>query len=81
MPGIGLILSKLAGVPIQPLRIEGAYDALPIHSKKLKFRPLTVSVGDPIPFTPEELRPRGREGHLALGKKIMDAIRALPTQP
>lgn len=81
MPGIGLILSKLAGVPIQPLRIEGAYDSLPIHAKKVRFCPLTVSVGDPIPFTPEELRPRGREGHLALGKKIMDAIRALPVQP
>ena len=81
MPGIGLILSKLAGIPIQPLRIEGAYDSLPIHAKKMRFCPLTVSVGDPIPFTPEELRPRGREGHLALGKKIMDAIRALPVQP
>ena len=56
MPGIGLILSKLIGVPVQPLRIEGAYDCLPIHSSKLRFRPITLSVGDPIQFTPEELK-------------------------
>lgn len=81
MPGIGLILSKLSGVPVQPLRIEGAYDALPIHSSKLRFVPITITVGDPIDFTPEELKPKGREGHLALGRRVMDAIRALPTQP
>ncbi len=81
MPGIGLIISKLAGVPVQPLRIEGAYEALPVHAKRVRCHPITVTVGDPISFTVEELHPRGREGHLALGRKIMDSIRALPTQP
>ena len=80
MPGIGLILSKLTGVPVQPIRIEGAYDCLPIHSSKLKFKPITLSVGDPIQFTPEELRVKGRDAQRAIGKKIMDAIRALPTE-
>ncbi len=80
MPGIGLILSKLAHVPVQPIRIEGAYDCLPIHSSKLKFKPITLSVGDPIQFTPEELRAKGRDAQRAIGKKIMDAIRALPTE-
>ena len=81
MPGIGLILSKLASVPVQPVRIEGAYDCLPIHSSKLKFRPITLSVGDPIQFTPEELKARGRDAQRAIGQKIMDAIRALPLEP
>ena len=80
LPGIGLILSKLASVPVQPIRIEGAYDCLPIHSSKLKFRPITLSVGDPIQFTPEELKAKGRDAQRAIGKKIMDAIRALPTE-
>lgn len=79
MPGIGLILGRLQGVPIQPLRIEGAYDCLPIHSSKLRFKPITISIGDPIQFTKEELRAKGRAGQLAIGKKVMDAIRALPT--
>lgn len=81
MPGIGLIISKLAHVPVQPIRIEGAYDCLPIHSHKLKFRPITLSVGDPIEFTPEELKAKSRAAQTELGQKIMDAIRALPTEP
>ncbi len=80
MPGIGLILSKLAHVPVQPIRIEGAYDCLPLHSNKLKFRPITLSVGDPIKFEPGELKAKGRDAQRAIGKKIMDAIRALPTE-
>ncbi|MBQ4614331.1 MAG: 1-acyl-sn-glycerol-3-phosphate acyltransferase [Akkermansia sp.] len=79
MPGIGLILGRLQGVPIQPLRIDGAYDCLPIHSSKLRFKPITITIGDPIEFTKEELSARGRAGQLAIGKKVMDAIRALPT--
>ena len=79
MPGIGLILSKLGDVPVQPIRIEGAYDCLPIHSNKLRFFPITLSIGDPIPLSPNELKARGREEQRALGQKIMDAIRALPT--
>lgn len=78
MPGIGLILSKLSNVPVQPIRIEGAYDCLPIHSNRLRIRPITLSVGDPIYFAPNELKVKGREAHLAIGKKVMDAIRALP---
>lgn len=81
MPGIGLILSKLGGVPVQPVRIEGAYDCLPIHRNSVQIHPITLSVGDPIYFTHEELKARGREAQRAIGKKIMDAIAALPTEP
>ena len=81
MPGIGLIIGRLASVPVQPIRIEGAYDCLPIHSNRLKFRPITLSIGNPIPFTQEELKAKGRAAQSAIGQKIMDAIRALPTEP
>lgn len=81
MPGIGLIISKLATVPVQPIRIEGAYDCLPIHSHKLKFRTITLSIGDPISFSREELRAKGRQAQLAIGHKIMEAIKALPIEP
>ncbi len=80
MPGIGLILGRLTGVPVQPIRIEGAYDCLPPHRNKLELHPITLSIGDPIPFTKEELKARSRESQLAIGKKIMDAIKALPLQ-
>ena len=80
MPGIGLIIGKLASVPVQPIRISGAFECLPIHSSRLRFRPITVSIGNPIPFSPEERRARGRQGQLAIGRKIMDAISSLPTE-
>ncbi len=79
MPGIGLILAKLKGVPVQPIRIEGAYDCLPINSSKLKFKPITLTVGDPFYLTDDELKGRDRESQRALGKRVMDAIRELPT--
>ena len=81
MPGIGLILGRLAGVPVQPIRIEGAYDCLPPHRSKLELHPITLSIGDPIPFSEAELKAKGREAQLAIGRKIMDAIKALPLQP
>lgn len=81
MPGIGLILSRLTGVPVQPIRIEGAYDCLPPHRNKIELHPITLSVGDPIEFTPEELKSKGRDAQLAIGRKIMDAIKALPLNP
>lgn len=79
MPGIGLIISRLAKVPVQPIRIEGAYDCLPIHSSKLRLHPITLSIGDPIDFTSEELAAKGREGQKRIGRKVMAAISALPT--
>ncbi len=79
MPGIGLILSRLGGVPVQPIRLAGVYECLPMHSARLRFRPITVSIGDPIPLTKEDLNARSREGQLALGRKVMGAIAALPT--
>lgn len=81
MPGIGLILGRLAGVPVQPIRIEGAYDCLPPHRSKLELHPITLSIGDPIPFTESELKAKGRDAQLAIGRKIMDAIKALPLNP
>ncbi len=80
MPGIGLIISRMARVPVQPIRIEGAFDCLPIHSSRLRLRPITLSIGDPIKFTAEELQAKGREGQKLIGRKVMDAIAALPTE-
>ncbi len=80
MPGIGLILGRLVGVPVIPIRIDGAYECLPIHASRPRTEvPITVSIGDPIPFTEQELKARSRDGQRAIGRKIMDAIRALPT--
>ncbi len=76
-PGIGLIAAK-SGVPIQPVRIEGARDALPRGSSRIRFARITVTVGPPILLTPQEIKEAsGKEGYNLLAKRIMDAIAAL----
>jgi 1-acyl-sn-glycerol-3-phosphate acyltransferase len=76
-PGIGLVAVK-SGVPIQPIRISGAHEALPRGSGRIRFARITVSVGPPIVLTPEELKAaKGKEGYDLIAKRIMAAIEAL----
>jgi len=71
--GTGLIVAKSKAV-VQPVRIFGAREALPRGSGKLCFRPITLVVGDPITFTAEELKAKGRDEYQKISDKIMEAI-------
>lgn len=76
-PGIGLIAVK-SGAVIQPVRISGAREALPRGSARIKFARITVTVGEPIRLTPEELKnAAGKEGYEKITERIMNAIAAL----
>lgn len=76
-PGIGLIAVK-SGVPIQPVRIFGAREALPRGSGRIRFARITVYVGKPIYLTPEDLKAaKGKEDYDRIAKRIMAAIEAL----
>jgi 1-acyl-sn-glycerol-3-phosphate acyltransferase len=76
-PGIGLIAVK-SGVPIQPVRISGAREALPRGSARIRFARITVSIGPPIYLTPQEIKAaRGKEDYERIAKRIMAAIEAL----
>jgi 1-acyl-sn-glycerol-3-phosphate acyltransferase len=76
-PGIGLIAVK-SGAVIQPVRIRGAREALPRGSGRIRFARISVTVGDPIRLSPEEIKAaQGKEGYQALSERIMTAIQAL----
>ena len=76
-PGIGMIAAK-AGVPIQPVRIYGADEALPRGSGKIRFARITVKVGKPILLSEEEFTSySNRKGYEALTNRIMDSIKEL----
>ncbi|BCU79060.1 lysophospholipid acyltransferase family protein [Luteolibacter sp. LG18] len=76
-PGIGLVAVK-SGAVIQPVRIRGAREALPRGSGRIRFARISVTVGDPIRLTAEEIKAsHGKEGYQAISKRIMDAIAAL----
>jgi 1-acyl-sn-glycerol-3-phosphate acyltransferase len=71
--GTGLIVAKSKAV-VQPVRIFGARDALPRGSSKMRFVPITLVVGDPITFTPEELKAKGRDEYQKISDRIMKEI-------
>lgn len=79
--GIGLIIAK-SRAPVQPVRIFGAHEAFPKGSGKITANPITVIVGQPIRFTPEELDPASCGGderalYQRLSDRVMEAIAAL----
>jgi 1-acyl-sn-glycerol-3-phosphate acyltransferase len=76
-PGVGLIAAK-AGVPVQPIRIIGAREALPRGSRKIRLSGLTLVIGEPVVFAPGQLAAaRSKEDYQAISDQIMAAIAEL----
>jgi 1-acyl-sn-glycerol-3-phosphate acyltransferase len=76
LPGLGFVIAKTLA-PVVPMRIFGAREAWPRGSSRVRFRPITVVVGEPIYFTAADLQPPGKEVYLRLSQRVMDAIAAL----
>ncbi len=79
--GIGLVIAKTRA-PVQPMRIFGSFEAFPKGSGKITAVPVTVVVGEPIRFTPEELDPKNHGGNERvlyqwLSDRVMEAIAKL----
>lgn len=70
--GVGMLVAK-SGVPVQPVRVVGSYEAWP-RTGKMKFVPLTVYIGDPIYFDPAELKSMGRDAYQFIANRIMEEI-------
>jgi 1-acyl-sn-glycerol-3-phosphate acyltransferase len=76
LPGLGFVLAKTLA-PVVPMRIFGAREAWPRGSSRVRFRPITIVVGEPIYFTAADLQPPGKEIYQRLSQRVMDAITAL----
>lgn len=74
--GIGLVIAK-TGAPVLPMRIFGAHDAFPKGAKRLHFPQITVVLGEPIHFSPEETSGSSRETYQRLSDRVMHAIAGL----
>ena len=75
-PGVGLVAVKSNAV-IQPIRIEGAREALPRGSGRVRFTQITLHIGPAIRLTEEELTAKGSHGYQRIADRIMDTIKAL----
>jgi 1-acyl-sn-glycerol-3-phosphate acyltransferase len=76
LPGLGFVIAKTLA-PVVPMRIFGAREAWPRGSSRVRFRPITVVVGEPIYFTAADLQPPGKDLYQRLSQRVMDAIAAL----
>ena len=76
LPGLGFVIAKTLA-PVVPMRIFGAREAWPRGSGRVRFRPITVVVGEPIYFTADDLQPAGKDVYQRLSQRVMDAIAAL----
>jgi 1-acyl-sn-glycerol-3-phosphate acyltransferase len=75
-PGLGLVIAKTLA-PVVPMRIFGAYEAWPIHEKWPRPGRVTIVVGEPIYFTPQDLEGGGKDLYQRLSQRVMDSIAAL----
>lgn len=76
-PGVGLIAVK-AGVPIQPMRIRGAREALPRGRSLIRFNQLELSIGPAFTLTDHEVaQSKGKAGYQLLADRMMESIAQL----
>jgi 1-acyl-sn-glycerol-3-phosphate acyltransferase len=75
-PGVGLVIAR-TGVPVQPLRIFGAHEAMPRGASLPQPGKVRIVVGEPIIFSDAERATRDRDGYSRLSEKTMQAIAAL----
>jgi 1-acyl-sn-glycerol-3-phosphate acyltransferase len=75
-PGLGLVIAKTLA-PVVPMRVFGAFAAWPIHQKWPRPGRVTIVVGEPIYFTPQDLELGGKEVYQRLSQRVMDAIAGL----
>jgi 1-acyl-sn-glycerol-3-phosphate acyltransferase len=75
-PGLGLVIAKTLA-PVVPMRIFGAHEALPRGGGSLRFVPITIVIGQPIFFSPDDLSSPGKDLYRRLSGRVMDAIAAL----
>jgi 1-acyl-sn-glycerol-3-phosphate acyltransferase len=76
LPGLGLVIAKTL-VPVVPMRIFGAHEALPRGGGGLHIVPITVVIGEPVFFTEADVEPRDKDLYRRLSQRVMDAIAQL----
>ncbi|MBV9659379.1 MAG: 1-acyl-sn-glycerol-3-phosphate acyltransferase [Verrucomicrobia bacterium] len=78
-PGLGLIVAKTLA-PVVPMRIFGAFEAMPRNGSRIRAVPIRVAIGEPIFFSAETLAQMGgggRDLYQRLSEHVMKAIAAI----
>ncbi len=79
-PGLGVIVAKTR-CPVVPAYIKGTYEALPIGAWWPRFRPVTVTYGEPIDFSDDAEPPAGKAFYRHISRTVMAKIAELGQVP
>lgn len=75
-PGVGFLISK-AKVPVVPMRIFGAHEALPPKGRLKLFQKIEIVVGQPLNLTSEEASHSGKALYEHIAKTVTAEIMAI----
>ena len=82
-PGVGLIVAKTLA-PVVPMRVFGAFEAMPREGKRMRMVPITLKIGKPLVFTEADAPEKGedtRATYQRLSERVMAAISAIDLTP
>lgn len=75
-PGIGVIVEE-TGCPVVPAYIQGAHQALPPGTSRVRFHPIRVTFGEPINFSKDAQELKGKEFYRHVSRTVMERIAEL----
>jgi 1-acyl-sn-glycerol-3-phosphate acyltransferase len=75
-PGLGMVVAKTLA-PVVPMRVFGAYEAFPRSSKRPRFSPITICVGEVMHFSEADLAGESKVVYRAISERIMQRIASL----
>jgi 1-acyl-sn-glycerol-3-phosphate acyltransferase len=79
-PGIGFVIAKTLA-PVVPMRVFGAFEAMPRGGSRIRMAPIRVKIGPPLTFSAADVGENGcgegRPGYQQLSERVMAAIRAI----
>lgn len=82
-PGIGLIIAKTLA-PVVPMRVFGAFEAMPREGKRMRMVPITLKIGKPLSFQESDAPEKGEDTRViyqGLSDRVMAAIAAIELTP
>lgn len=80
--GAGLVVARTGGAaPVLPVRVFGAHESLPPGAAVPKLFRVTVVIGEPLRFSPEECAAATRETYQKFSDRILEAIAAIECPP
>ena len=74
--GIGMLVS-LSGAKVIPAYISGSEKVLPVHSRRIKIHPVSVTYGEPVDFSDLPRQWEGKELYQRISSRIMESIHEL----